>query len=274
MDIDGVAFHYEVAGNGFPLLLLHGFTGSAVSWRPFADAWGGFRTISVDLIGHGETDSPPEETRYTMERCTSDLTTLLDRLGVGRVAVLGYSMGGRVALHLSLAAPARVAALALVSAGTGVEDTNERRVRVEMDRALADDIERDGTEAFVDRWEQLSMWASQARLPGATRAALRAQRLCNSPIGLANSLRGMGAGAQEPVLDRVHELHIPVLLLVGAEDAKYRAIARSIQARLDHASLRVVEDAGHAIHFEQPAAFAPLVKEFLTSCLSSILQQA
>jgi pimeloyl-ACP methyl ester carboxylesterase len=99
------------------------------------------------------------------------------------------------------------------------------------------------------------------------RATRRAQRLRNSTAGLANSLRGMGAGAQEPELGRLHELRMPVLLIAGQEDAKYRAIACAMRHRIPHARVGIIEDAGHAVHLEQPAAFAPLVKEFLAPCL-------
>ncbi len=265
--VNGIGFQYEIASDGLPLLLLHGFTGSGAAWRPFEGAWDRVCTVAVDLIGHGGTDAPDDESRYTMERCTTDLVALLDALSIDRAAVLGYSMGGRVALHLALAAPERVTALILESAATGIEDDAGRRARIASDRALADDIERDGIEAFVDRWERLPMWATQARLPRATRDALRTQRLRNSTIGLANSLRGMGAGAQEPVLDRLHELRMPVLLIAGQEDAKYRAIACSMRQRIPQARVRIIEDAGHAVHLEQPVAFAPLVKEFLAPCL-------
>jgi len=272
--VNGVDLNVETAGDGFPLLLLHGFTGSAATWRPLAPEWAAFRTIAVDLIGHGASDAPADEARYTMEPCAIDLTALLDALGVGRAAVLGYSLGGRVALHLALAAPARVAALVLESASPGIEDAAERDARVAADRALADDIERDGIEAFVDRWERLPLWSTQAALPADVRASLRAQRLANDARGLANSLRGMGAGAQASLWDRLGELRMPVLLIAGGLDAKYRDIARAMQQRIDGARVEIMEGAGHAVHLERPAAFASPVKEFLKSCLPPTTQPA
>ncbi len=209
-----------------------------------------------------------------MAHCTADLAALLDALDVERAAVLGYSMGGRVALQFALAAPERIAALVLESASPGIEDAGERAARVAADRTLADDIERDGLEAFVDRWEALPMWATQAALPDAVRQRLRAQRLRNSTSGLANSLRGMGAGAQEAVLGRLGELSMPVLLIAGEHDAKYRQLARDMRERIPDAQINIVEGAGHAVHLERPGAFAPLVKEFLTTCLQQNQQPA
>ncbi|MFI5177872.1 MAG: 2-succinyl-6-hydroxy-2,4-cyclohexadiene-1-carboxylate synthase [Vicinamibacterales bacterium] len=267
VEVNGMHLNVEIVGDGFPLLALHGFTGSAATWQPFAASWPRYRIIAVDLIGHGASDAPTDESRYTMAHCTADLTALLDALDVERAAVLGYSMGGRVALQFALAAPARIAALVLESASPGIEDASERDARVAADRALAEDIERDGIEAFVDRWEALPTWATQAALPDAVRQQLRAQRLRNSATGLASSLRGMGAGAQEAVLGRLGELRMPVLLIAGEHDAKYRQLARDMRERIPNAQINIVEGAGHAVHLERPGAFAPLVKEFLTTCL-------
>lgn len=274
VEVNGLHLNVEVLGDGFPLLALHGFTGSAATWRPFAVNWPQYRIIAVDLIGHGASDAPADEARYTMAHCTADLAALLDALDVERAALLGYSMGGRVALRFALAAPERIAALVLESASPGIEDEGERAVRVAADRALADGIERDGIEVFVDRWEALPMWATQAALPEPVRQRLRAQRLRNSTAGLANSLRGMGAGAQEPVLDRLGELRMPVLLIAGELDAKYRQLAHDMRERIRDAHINIVEGAGHAAHLEQPAAFVPLVKEFLTTCLQQHQQPA
>jgi 2-succinyl-6-hydroxy-2,4-cyclohexadiene-1-carboxylate synthase len=274
VQVNGLHLNVEIVGDGFPLLALHGFTGSATTWQPFAASWPQYRIIAVDLIGHGASDAPTDESRYTMAHCTADLAALLDALDVERAAVLGYSMGGRVALQLALAAPGRIAALVLESASPGIEDAGERAARVAADRALAESIERDGLEAFVDRWEALPMWATQAALPDTVRQQLRAQRLRNSTSGLANSLRGLGAGTQEAVLGRPGELSMPVLLIAGEHDATYRQLACDIRGCIPNAQINIVEGAGHAVHLERPGAFAPLVKEFLTTCLQQNQQPA
>jgi 2-succinyl-6-hydroxy-2,4-cyclohexadiene-1-carboxylate synthase len=265
--VGDLRFNIETSGEGLPLLLLHGFTGDASTWRPFAGAWSGVRTIAVDLIGHGATGAPAAESRYTMERCVADLAALLDALAIDRAAVLGYSMGGRAALQFTLAAPARVSVLVLESASSGIADATERSARIASDRALADEIEREGIAAFVERWERLPMWATQSSLPEGVRGALHEQRLRNDPAGLANSLRGMGAGAQEPVHARLGELAVPVLLMAGTEDHKYQHLACEMGRCITGARTQFVEGAGHAVHLERPDAFAPLVKEFLSSCL-------
>jgi 2-succinyl-6-hydroxy-2,4-cyclohexadiene-1-carboxylate synthase len=262
--INYITLNVEQSGAGRPLLLLHGFTGSAASWAPLIRALPPhFRTIAPDLIGHGRSDSPPDARRYRMERCVADLVALLDALQVERADVLGYSMGGRVALHLAAAAPDRVGALVLESSSPGIADATERLARVAADQALADSIARDGLAAFVERWENLPLFASQAALPDATRAQLHAQRLQNDPVGLANSLRGMGTGEQESLWDRLTALHVRTLLVAGELDVKYCALAGHMAAVLPNAHAVIVPGAGHTVHLERPQLFAKNVIEFL-----------
>ena len=262
--VNGISLHAKFAGSGPPLLLLHGFTGSAATWCALAERLAPLRrTIAVDLIGHGESDALADSARYTAEHCVADLLALLDSLGVDRFELLGYSLGGRIALQLAAAAPERVARLVLESSTAGIADPAERLARAAADDALADAIERDGLAAFVDRWERLPLWASQAALPVEARERLRAQRLRNRPLGLANSLRGMGAGRPAPLWDRLPELGMPALLLAGALDEKYCALARQMAAAMPRAQLAIIPGAGHAIHLERFDVFTDRVITFL-----------
>jgi 2-succinyl-6-hydroxy-2,4-cyclohexadiene-1-carboxylate synthase len=266
--VNGVHLDYEEAGIGRPILLLHGFTGRGSSWLSFAESWPGFRLIAPDLIGHGNSDSPPGLDHYRMDSCCDDLAALLDHLGIEKAVVLGYSMGGRTALHFALRHGHRVAALILESAAPGYADPRERAARVRSDEELAGRIEGDGIEPFVDYWQSIPLWESQRGLPEATRAALRQQRLLNSALGLANSLRGMGAGAQEPVMHRLPELRMPVLFLAGGLDARYAALAREMAGLVPGAEARIIPGAGHAAHFERSDAFAAEVSRFLERCFT------
>ena len=261
---DGVRLHALRAGRGPALLLLHGFTGSAATWAPFlAPLAGRHDVVAVDLLGHGASDRPPDPARHAAARVADDLAALLDALGVARAAVLGYSMGGRLALHFALAHPDRVSALVLESASAGIADDDERRERADADARLADDLERDGTAAFVARWERLPLWASQASLPAATRERLRAQRLANDAAALAASLRGAGAGITPPAHGRLASLRTPTLLVAGALDAKYARLARELSAAIPDARAVVVPEAGHAVHLERPAELEREVLAFL-----------
>lgn len=261
---NGVRFNVAMGGAGEPLVLLHGFTGRAASWGAHLGALGDHvRTVAIDLLGHGGTEVPVDPRRYAMERCVADLAAVLDALGIGPASWLGYSLGGRVALACAVAYPARVRALVLEGASPGIADAAERAARIARDEELADAILRDGIEAFVDAWMRQPLFASQRRLGPAALAAVRAARCRNDPLGLANSLRGMGTGAQEPLWDRLPTLAVPALLVVGAEDLKFRRIAAAMAAELPRAAVAVVDAAGHTAHLENPAAFDACVLEFL-----------
>jgi 2-succinyl-6-hydroxy-2,4-cyclohexadiene-1-carboxylate synthase len=260
----GVSLHVETAGAGAPLVLLHGFTGSGASWARHVPAFATrFCTVTIDLLGHGRSEAPAHPDRYRIERAADDILAVLDQLSLSRAAILGYSMGGRLALFLATAAPERIGALVLESSSPGIRDEAERRDRAGRDAALADAIERDGIAAFVDRWERLPLFATQVRLPDAERAALRAQRLAQSPAGLANSLRGMGQGVQPPLFERLASIRMPALILVGALDRAYCALGGEMAGLIPHARLAIIPDAGHTVHLEQPEAFRRTVDEFL-----------
>jgi 2-succinyl-6-hydroxy-2,4-cyclohexadiene-1-carboxylate synthase len=248
-----------------PLLLLHGFTGAASTWGELLPEFGTRRrVIALSLHGHGGSDAPDDAARYSAPRAAADVLEVLDMLGIARVALLGYSMGARVALHTVLAAPERVGALIVESGSLGIVDDAERAERRAADEALAEDIERHGVEAFVDRWERLPLWASQRQLSPAAREELRTQRLAGSARGLANSLRGLGAGGTAPLHERLGELaRVPTLLICGALDEKYTRLAREMKELLPHAKVRVVERAGHTVHLERPHELSSAVREFL-----------
>lgn len=262
-DVNGERLSVQVQGEGPAMLLLHGFTGSGATWTPHLAAFDAFTTVVVDLLGHGDSGAPSDVGRYGMQRCVDDLTSVLDQLDIERAAVLGYSMGGRVALQLALRAPERLWALVLESASPGIETVAEREDRVRSDAALAGDIERHGIVAFVDRWQALPLWASQDRLPIAVREEQRSQRLLNSTVGLANSLRGVGAGVEAPVLDMLGEIEIPTLLIAGALDEKYVTLAHKMDEAFPCSRMQIVPGAGHTTHLEQPEVFDSTVREFL-----------
>ena len=264
IDLGDLQLHAAISGSGHPLLLLHGFTGSVETWSPLRpELETEYRVVAIDLPGHGRSSSPPDPGRYSLRRFASDLVRVLDEIGVGRATVIGYSMGGRAALHLAAAHPDRVAGLILESTSAGVSDPELRKARAESDAELAAFIERQGIAAFVDRWEMLPLWESQTSLPASTRAALRAQRLANNPTGLANSLRGAGAAVDPLSESELAGISAATLLVAGDLDAKYVGIARQLAHSIPHARVRVIPDAGHAVHIERPRAMLDAVLEFL-----------
>jgi 2-succinyl-6-hydroxy-2,4-cyclohexadiene-1-carboxylate synthase len=249
------------------LVLLHGFTGSAAGWGHHLDALAdhGLRIIAIDLPGHGQSDASKNTERYSIEHHRNVILAALQALDVqeGQATMLGYSMGGRIALYTAFSGFFR--ALILESASPGIENPVEREERCLSDEALAASIEREGVPAFVERWERLPLFASQNALPSEIKEALHAQRLQNNATGLAQSLRGLGTGVQPSLYAQLPTLHIPVLLIAGELDTKFATIAQRMAQLLPQAQLHVVPAAGHTIHLEQPELFNSLVADF---CLS------
>lgn len=246
------------------LVLLHGFTGSAANWLSLFPSLETTdrRLIALDMLGHGQSEAPPDPARYSIEHCRDDILAVLQTLGVREqeAILLGYSMGGRIALYTAFSGFFR--ALILESASPGLNDASEREQRRQSDNALAERIERAGVETFINYWEKLPLFASQRSLPASVQAALRAQRLSNQASGLAQSLRGVGTGVQPALHDRLPTLHLPVLLLAGELDIKFCQMARQMAELLPQAQMQIVQNAGHTIHLEQPESFAHLVNTF------------
>lgn len=232
------------------IVLLHGFTQTGRSWEPTVAALGErYRALAPDLRGHGAAaDARP----VSFEAVREDVLALAPE----RFALAGYSMGGRIALGLALAAPERISRLVLVGASPGIADAQERRARRAADEALAERIERDGIEAFAREWAALPLFADQ---PPPVAQAAHAMRLSQSPAGLAAALRGLGAGVMEPLWERLPELAIPTTLVAGERDAKFRALAERMAAATPQAALEVVPGAGHAVQLEAPAALAAIL---------------
>jgi 2-succinyl-6-hydroxy-2,4-cyclohexadiene-1-carboxylate synthase len=233
-----------------PLVLAHGFTQTSASWGPFLDLLGDGRPlVPVDLPGHG--DAP----------VARDLPHAAHELGAtgGWGDYLGYSLGGRVALHLALAQPSLVTSLILIGAHPGIEDPIERIERQASDDELAERLEQIGVPAFLDEWLAQPLFAT---LPA--HAAQRESRELNDASALAQTLRALSTGRQTPLWTRLPALRMPVLFLAGEQDNKYVRIARQAAATIGpQARYEVIVGAGHAVHLEQPEATAEVVRAFL-----------
>ena len=254
------------AGGGRPLLLLHGFTGSARMWSAQVEAWSPqHRVIAPDLLGHGGSDAPADPSAYDLERQAASLTDLLSLLDASPATVVGYSMGARLALVLALEHPQAVARLVLESPSAGIVDPADRAARREADEHLAQEIERDGTDAFVERWEAMPIFASHATLPAAVEAHQRAERRRHTPSGLAASLRGAGQGAMPPLHDRLPLITAPTLVVAGALDETGLARARTVADGIPRARLEVIGEAGHTPHLETPEAFLRVTNAFFST---------
>jgi 2-succinyl-6-hydroxy-2,4-cyclohexadiene-1-carboxylate synthase len=262
--IDDIHYHVELCGDGFPLMLLHGFTGDASTWTPFCEYWGQHsKLIMPDIIGHGQTRSPNKSNRFKIEAAAKDLKKILDKLEVDKVDLLGYSMGGRLALTFAILFPDMVRKLILESASPGLATEKERTDRRMKDAKLANFIMEKGMESFVDYWESIPLFSSMQELPVETKMDIRRQRLSNSPLGLANSLKGMGTGSQPSWWEELGRISSPVLLLTGDKDEKFCGIAKRMTEKIKNAQWAVINDSGHAIHVEKKEKFGTIVSGYL-----------
>lgn len=255
--------HTEVEGRGHPLMLLHGFTGDTSTMWPLGHQITGTRTvIAVDLPGHGTTGVLADHAGYRFDNTVDALAATVRQLGHETVDLLGYSMGGRIALGLAVRHPGLVRSSVLIGATAGIVSDAERDLRRRTDDDLAEEILSDGLESFVDYWMDLPLFETQARLGQDALHDAREQRLKNHPDGLAGSLRGAGSGNQPSLWRELHKVSGPVLLIVGDEDPKFRSLAMRMASGLPRAEISVIPDAGHAAHLENPAATVLAVRAF------------
>ena len=255
LDVGDASLSYFVAGTGRPVTLLHGFTQSGRSWREvIAKMPEGWKWIVPDLRGHGETQIW-KSSSCSMDACTEDMVKLWDALEVEKSHLVGYSMGGRLALHIAAHRPERVLSVLTIGAHAGL-DEDARKGRRQGDEALASRIERDGLEAFVDYWGSLPLFAGLERRGPNYVAEVRAERMRNHVAGLACSLRGMGAGSMQPLWDGLADVTFPSTFVAGQLDHGYVASARRLAATVPNGRVEIVPRAGHAVHQERPEAFS------------------
>jgi len=177
--LQGLSYEYEVVGSGEPLLLLHGFTGSMETWRSFIPSWSEqFQVILVDIVGHGKTESPEDVTHYDIRNAALQMKELLDYLHIEKAHILGYSMGGRLAITMACLYPEYVRSLLLENCTAGLESEDERKERCEKDERLAQKIEREGIESFVSMWENIPLFETQKSLAQNVQEAVRKERKC------------------------------------------------------------------------------------------------
>jgi 2-succinyl-6-hydroxy-2,4-cyclohexadiene-1-carboxylate synthase len=232
------------------VVLLHGFTHTGASWEPVEAALG-FEATAPGIRGHGSASAVEP---VTLEAVVGDVAAVAPP---GPFTLVGYSMGGRIALHVGLALKERVERLVLVGASPGIADPVERSGRLRADLRLADEIEAGTIEEFARRWATTPVLAGQ---PASVGARVEEDRLRNTPAGLARALRGLGTGALPPLWDRLDELTMPVALVVGERDEKFSAIAFQMAGAIQRSEVVIVSGAGHAVHLEAPAAVGEIIE--------------
>ena len=237
-------------GTGEPVVWLHGFTQTRHSAPEFlASLSQTNRVLTLDLPGHGDAADVAAD-------LSGSAPLVLEAVEPESFHLAGYSFGGRVALHVALHSPKRVRRLVLVSATRGLVDPEERATRRRRDEELADHLLAVGTETFLDEWLRQPLFSGSYDHDRVHRS--------RDAAGLAASLRLAGTGTQEFLGPRLGELTMPVLLLVGELDEKFRREGEELLRGLPDARLEVIPGAGHALPLEAPERCAEVVNEFLS----------
>jgi 2-succinyl-6-hydroxy-2,4-cyclohexadiene-1-carboxylate synthase len=252
----------KVQGTAPRVVFIHGFTQTGRSWCDVAErvASLGYEVAVVDLPGHGESASVRADLRRSADLLAS--TT-------GAATYVGYSLGGRVALHLAIMYPHVVHRLALLGATPGIIDDDERAARRSADEVLSSRIVDIGVEAFLAEWTVQPLFAGLTITD-----AERADRLRNTATGLASSLRLCGTGTQVPLWDRLLELNMPVLAMAGDGDTKFAPIAERVAQTVPDGRFALIHGATHAAHLQQPAQVAARLEFWLADTWAAAGQPA
>jgi 2-succinyl-6-hydroxy-2,4-cyclohexadiene-1-carboxylate synthase len=233
------------------LVLLHGFGGTHRAWDRVLGCLPTkrYRPLALDLPGHGDLADAPRP--ITFDGCVGSVLARSPE----RFALAGYSLGGRIALHVALAAPERLRRLVLIASTAGIEDAHERAQRRNSDGALAEDLESGSYEQFIERWRSQPLFAGE---PPEVSTLARADQRRNRPDALAAVLRGVGTGEMQPLWDRLGELEVPVVVVAGDRDVKFQQAGRRLVELIPRAELRIVAGAHH-LPLENPQVVADAI---------------
>jgi 2-succinyl-6-hydroxy-2,4-cyclohexadiene-1-carboxylate synthase len=260
-----ISFFHTVENDKPCLLFLHGFTGSTDDWNPLVNHIDkNFSSIGIDIIGHGGSDSPDYPELYTADAITIQVKNIVEITTKGKVIPVGYSMGGRAALHFALRYPEMIEALILESTTPGIKDEKLREDRIKKDEEIVAFIESHTMGEFIDYWMNKDIFNTQRRFSEEKRREIKKLKLSNNKIGLVNSLRGFGTGAMPPMFDQLKNIKCKTLLITGDLDTKFTNINSEMIRLFPHAEHKIIKNAGHNTHLEEPQKFVEVVNEFLS----------
>ena len=246
------------------VILLHGFTGSSKDWEEIIPRLSqNFNYYAIDLLGHGNSDSPPDLKFYNTNSLIEQLRELITKITGEKIVLMGYSMGGRAALSYSVKYPESIKGLILESSTAGIKDEEERITRIKKDEELAKFIITHSIEEFIDYWMELDIFDTQKRFSNSKLTAIKNSKLNNSKTGLSNSLKGFGTGTMPCYFNELKNLNFTTLLITGDLDEKFRLINNEMVNLLPTAKHVLLKNSGHNTHLETPNAFIKAVNSFL-----------
>jgi 2-succinyl-6-hydroxy-2,4-cyclohexadiene-1-carboxylate synthase len=269
MILENYKFHYSLTTkpNKPIILFLHGFMGNIDEFNPVIELLSDeFSCLILDLPGHGKTQVFGGNEYYTMAYTAQALINLLDELNIDKCFLVGYSMGGRLGLYLTLHFPERFFQVILESASPGLATDAERLARMKRDsqiaRKLTRSVDKNDFSIFLDNWYKQPVFGNINQHPEYHQ--MIASRLENNPLELEKSLRFLGTGYQPCLWDKLQTNIIPLLLLVGEYDEKFITINTVMANKCKIAQLKVIGLAGHNIHLENTLAFVQNLRDFFS----------
>ena len=244
---DGVKLYYEVQGAGPAVLLSHGYSSTSQMWRGQAGPFSaGHKVIAWDMRGHGQSDSPGDQTLYSEAHTVADMAAILDACGADDAVIGGLSLGGYMSMAFHVAHPTRTRALMLFDTGPGYKNPRAREGWNETAFKRAERLEERGLDALGS--------GAEVRI---------AQH--RSAAGLANAARGMLAQFDSRIIESLEHIAVPTLVLVGANDAPFLGATDYMTAKIPGARRVTIPDAGHSANIDQPEAFNEALLAFLAS---------
>lgn len=270
ISIDGNNFRIltqNLESKNKPVVLLHGFAGSANIWKfLFENLNLDFPLIAIDLIGHGKTSSPNDYELYTESAQLDQLNKILIHFNIQETILLGYSMGGRLALSFAINNQNRIKGLILESSSPGIEDENLRNQRIQSDLSIAEQIDSKELKDFFTEWYKQPVFSSLRNIPNKLESLIE-RKTVNNKTGLTNSLKGFSTGKMKSYWNDISKMEIPVLLVCGSLDTKYYEIMQKMNSLIPNSTLKVNVGTGHITHLEKPDEFLNFVRSFLRTFL-------
>lgn len=256
---------YERSESDSVLFVLHGFSGSFRDFLFLCNRDLPINIVFIDMIGHGESDSPNLLSFYKQEQIVIQLDKFIDYFNFKSKYLFGYSMGGRAALSYSVNFQNKINGLILESSTPGILSKKEANKRIFEDKELAEFILSNSIDKFVERWLSLPLFDSLKSLPHEKLSSHKSLKYLNNKIGLSNCLLGFGTGAMKNLWKEIETLNLPVLLFVGEYDDKFKKINIEANKLMPNSKLKVISNAKHIPHLENENEFIIEIKEFLTN---------
>jgi 2-succinyl-6-hydroxy-2,4-cyclohexadiene-1-carboxylate synthase len=259
----------------FTVLFIHGFTGNSEEWLPIIEQLPEtFNYVAIDLIGHGKSDKPVNLIYYTTESIVDQIKFIKDKLSpYNPIILIGYSMGGRVALSFAATYPKEIKGLILESSSAGIKNESERKKKYEEDLKLIDFINNHTMEEFIELWYDQEMFNTQRRFSNDKIKKLHKKKYNNSKIGMMNILKGFSTGIMPPLHDKLKSIPVKTILISGELDTKYTFINSRIARGFKKAKHKVVKNSGHNTHLEAPQRFIEIVTNYLNQLSTEQVQK-